>query len=67
MKDRWDIAEALVAHGEDATDHNIPFMIWYGIEPLVAADQTRAVQLVAKAKIPLIRRFIARRIASLAK
>ena len=67
LKDRWDIAEALVAHGEDATDHNIPFMIWYGIEPLVAADQTRAVQLVAKAKIPLIRRFIARRIASLAK
>ena len=67
LKDRWDIAEALVAHGEDATDHNIPLMIWYGIEPLVVADQTRAVQLVAKAKIPLIRRFIARRIASLAK
>lgn len=66
VQDRWEIAAALIAHAEDADDQNLPLMIWYGIEPLVAADQTRAVGLVAKSKIPLIRRFIARRIASLA-
>jgi phosphosulfolactate phosphohydrolase-like enzyme len=32
------IAAALVAHGEDASDANLPLMIWYGIEPLGLAD-----------------------------
>jgi hypothetical protein len=39
-------------------------MYWYGIEPLVPADKVRALQLAAKAKIPLIRQYIARRSAS---
>ena len=67
LKDRWPIAEALVAHSEDAKDANIPLMIWYGIEPAVAADRKRAIQLLAKTKIPLIRRYIARRLAETAK
>ena len=61
---RWDIAAGLVAHAEDADDHNLPKLIWYGIEPLVPANKPRALQLAAKAKIPLIRQFIARRSAS---
>jgi putative membrane-bound dehydrogenase-like protein len=61
---RWPMAEALVAHGEDASDANLPLMIWYGIEPLVSADQERFVGLIGKAKIPLIREFIARRAGS---
>eukprot|EP00913_Durusdinium_trenchii_P008946 g8412.t1 len=67
LKDRWPIAEALVAHGEDATDSNIPLMIWYGIEPAVAKDKVRAIQLLKKTKIPLIRQYIARRLAEAAK
>ena len=62
---RWSIAEALVAHGEDTDDAYLPLMIWYGIEPLVPADKNRALALVVKAKIPLIREYIARRIASI--
>jgi hypothetical protein len=42
-------------------------MIWYGIEPLVPANKQRVVGLVVKAKIPLIREYIARRIAAQAK
>ena len=42
-------------------------MIWYGIEPMVAADPARALKLAASAKIPLIRQNIARRYASFAK
>lgn len=61
---RWEIAEGLVSHAEDSDDANLPLMIWYGIEPLVPADTTRALKLLAKTKIPLIRQHIARRAAA---
>ncbi len=61
---RWSLAEALVVHETDKDDHNLPLMYWYGIEPLVPADKARALKLAAKAKIPLIRQYIARRSAS---
>ncbi len=64
VQQRWPIAAALVAHGEDAADANLPLMLWYGIEPLAAADPERAAALLAKAKIPLVRQYIARRIAA---
>ncbi len=58
---RWSIASALIAHGEDAQDATIPLMLWYGIEPLVATDRSRGVEMLADCKIPLIRQFVARR------
>jgi putative membrane-bound dehydrogenase-like protein len=67
VADRLPIAEALIAHEEDAADANLPLMYWYGIEPIVSGDRGKAVALLAKAKIPLVRQFITRRIASLAK
>jgi putative membrane-bound dehydrogenase-like protein len=65
IEQRWPIAEALLAHGEDAEDANLPLMIWYGIEPLVTADRERFVGLIVKAKMPLVREHVARRVASL--
>ena len=65
MASRWDVAEALLAHAEDAQDATIPLMVWYGIEPLVLTDRARSVALIGSCKIPLVRRFLARR-ASLA-
>lgn len=62
---RWEIAGALAAHGEDAEDANLPMMLWYGIEPLVNTNQKRFVQLTEAAQIPMVRRHIARRVASL--
>ena len=64
LDERWNLAAALVAHAEDATDANLPLMLWYGIQPLVAADASRALALSQQAKIPLVRQFLARRIAS---
>jgi putative membrane-bound dehydrogenase-like protein len=61
---RWPIAEALLAHAEDADDQNLPLMYWYGIEPLVAADPERALELANKSKIPKVANFIIRRAAS---
>lgn len=59
---RWPIATALAQREEDAKDRDQPLMIWYGIEPAVAADPKRGVELVAAAKIPTVRRLVTRRI-----
>lgn len=60
---RWPIAEALLTH-DDANDHNLTLITWYGIEPLVAADPARAIALAKMAKNPKLTRFIVRRAAS---
>jgi hypothetical protein len=39
-------------------------MIWYGIEPAVPTDRERALSLLLKAKVPLVREYVARRMAS---
>ena len=61
-KDRWGIANALVSHIADSDDPNIPFMIWFGIEPLVSDDVSNATQLAISSKIPMITSHIARRL-----
>lgn len=63
LKARWPIATALAQHEEDANDRQQPLMIWYGIEPAVAADPMKGVEFIASAKIPTVRRLVARRIA----
>jgi putative membrane-bound dehydrogenase-like protein len=65
VESRWPIAKALIAHGEDAPDKDLPLMDWYGTAELVPADPARAAQLIATAKIPLVRQYLARRLASL--
>ncbi|MFN9720354.1 MAG: PVC-type heme-binding CxxCH protein [Planctomycetota bacterium] len=61
---RWGIAAALSARSEDAQDHNLPLMLWYGTEPLVADDPRRAIELAMKSQIPQIRKYIFRRAAA---
>ena len=58
---RWSIAEHLVMKGDDADDHNIPKMIWFGIEPLVPEDPMRALRLARTSQIPMLTENIARR------
>jgi putative membrane-bound dehydrogenase-like protein len=64
VEQRWDILAGLVAHAEDATDHNLPLMYWYALEPVIAADPAKAAQLLRTTKIPLLREFTARRLAA---
>ncbi len=52
VQQRWPIAAALVAHGEDAMDANLPLMLWYGIEPLAAADPERAAAAAGQGEDP---------------
>src|SRR5262249_50636396 len=44
---RPDLAAALLGHEEDADDHNLPLLIWYGVEPLATAEPARAVRQAA--------------------
>jgi hypothetical protein len=54
----------LLKRGEDAEDHNLPLLYWYATEASVAADPGRGVKLLQEARIPKVRQFIARRVAS---
>jgi hypothetical protein len=60
---RLTIAEGLVSHAEDVADPSLPLMIWYGIEPAVPLQRTEALAFASRSKIPLVREFIARRVA----
>jgi putative membrane-bound dehydrogenase-like protein len=62
---RWPLAEALAAREEDATDANIPLMVWYGVEPLVPDDPGRAAALAGKARLPVVRQYVSRRLAEM--
>lgn len=64
LSQRWTLAENLAAHGEDAGDHNIPLLLWYGVEPLVPTDAKRAMKLALKSNIPLLRQYVVRRASS---
>jgi len=64
LEQRWPIISKLVLHGEDAKDQNLPLMYWYAVEPLVPADMKRAVALAGQSKVPIVREYITRRLAS---
>jgi putative membrane-bound dehydrogenase-like protein len=64
LNDRFPIARALLQHSEDANDANIPLMIWYGLEPAIAAHPRLGSELVTDCKVPSVRQFIARRLAA---
>ena len=61
-QDRLALARPLLAHTEDANDHNLPLMYWYGIEPLAREQLEAFGELEWQTQIPLLRRFIARRV-----
>jgi putative heme-binding domain-containing protein len=52
----------LLGHSEDSLDHNQPMMLWYGIEPLAKTDPAALTKLFQSCKIPIIRKWISRRL-----
>jgi putative heme-binding domain-containing protein len=59
---KWNLAEGLIAHGEDAEDHNIPKMIWYGIGNLAEQSPEKAIAMVSAGNLPMIAEFTSRRV-----
>ena len=62
---RADLAAALMTRSEDADDHNLPLLVWYGMIPVVEADPRRAAEVAVSSRWPKTQRLIARRLASL--
>ncbi|MGI9458270.1 MAG: PVC-type heme-binding CxxCH protein [Aeoliella sp.] len=62
LADRWPILQQLVLHDQDAADHNLPKMIWFGLEPGVVKDSERALQIAAISRLPVLTRYVARRL-----
>src|SRR5439155_6709839 len=60
---RADLAAPLLAHKEDANDHNLPLLIWYGLIPVADADPVALATLAAKCELPLTRKLITRRLS----
>src|SRR6185369_16545555 len=63
---RWDVLAALTSHAKDATDHNLPLMYWYAMEPLADVDPPRALALALSAgeRIPILKEYMIRRIGA---
>ena len=59
---KWALLEKLALHGEDNNDHNIPKMLWFGLEPLVVHDIDRALALASHSKVTMLSRSVARRL-----
>ena len=61
---RWPILEALCSYTVDGADRNIPWLVWYGLEPLVDVDTSRAYSLAKRSRWPNIARYVIRRSAA---
>ena len=64
FKDRWTLAKRLANHVADVDDRVQPLMIWYGIEAAIPSDPLQALELALLAKMPILRRHIARRLTA---
>ncbi|HEY1187565.1 MAG TPA: PVC-type heme-binding CxxCH protein, partial [Gemmata sp.] len=62
---RRPVLAALLAHAEDAADHNLPYLYWYALEPLCAEDPAKALKLAFEGKIPFVAQSAARRVGAL--
>jgi putative membrane-bound dehydrogenase-like protein len=62
---RWLPLTELVAHREDASDAQLPLLYWYAAEGSVVTDPARGIELLKACRIPKVREFIARRLATL--
>ena len=59
---RLPLAKKLLSYPQDATDHNIPLMIWYGLIPLGQSHPTQLAELTPHSQIPLVTQYITRRL-----
>ncbi|HEY0983461.1 PVC-type heme-binding CxxCH protein [Schlesneria sp.] len=64
LDQRKAIAAGLVSHASDAPDTNLVLLTWYGIEPLISLADDEVLPLALQTKIPKLRQFIARHLAT---
>jgi len=62
LVDRIDLAAALCNRPEDADDHNLPLMVWYGLMPAIERHPMMVAEVALSGRWPLTRKLIARRL-----
>jgi putative membrane-bound dehydrogenase-like protein len=60
---RIELAATLASRKEDAADHNLPLMIWYGLIPLAETAPAALAKIASGCELPVTRKLIARRLA----
>jgi putative membrane-bound dehydrogenase-like protein len=50
---------------EDASDHNLPCLYWYALEPLLLDDPMGGLTLAKNSEMPLLLQFAARRVGAI--
>ena len=58
---RWSILSNLSKHTEDVDDHNIQKLLWLALEPMVAGNMDKALDLVSASKMSLLQEHTTRR------
>ena len=63
VSNRTPLTTNLVSHVEDAADHNLPALVWYGLIPVADSQSSFLVFIAGGCELPLTRKLIARRLA----
>lgn len=66
LNNRLKLAAVLLSHSEDAGDHNLPAMIWFGLIPVAKHKPEYLGWAAISGRIPEVRRWTARRLGELA-
>ncbi|MEM9282162.1 MAG: PVC-type heme-binding CxxCH protein [Verrucomicrobiota bacterium] len=64
LMQRRKLGLVLAQRTEDANDHNMPEMVWFGISPLMNSDPQAVVEFARKTSWPDLQRWIARAVAN---
>ncbi|TWT53577.1 FG-GAP repeat protein [Rubripirellula amarantea] len=62
VSQRWQIVKPLLANGINPNDRNLPFLVWYALEPMAVEDPARAMELAETSGLPSLFRFAVRRV-----
>jgi putative heme-binding domain-containing protein len=65
VADRPALARALAHRAEDAADHNLPLLVWYGLIPVAESDPSAIATIALDTPWPTLRRLCARRLTDL--
>lgn len=62
--ERWSILRPLSQRAEDVEDRNLPYMLWFALEPMVTGNPEASLQLAINSQFPRLPEFVARRMLS---
>ncbi len=63
FSERVGVAAGLLTHEEDATDKNLPLMVWYALIPIAETDPAALASLATRSELRATTRYITRRLA----